>query len=133
MRFSDAEIRQAIEALAIVQERGDPDTWAHLRREATASTPSGEPWGNATPGDRIAAELLADHLAGLLSVPREECRHAAADVYGHARQRAIYDALIGYAAELIGDAPSYAPGARPVAPAAPRPALRIVAEREDVA
>jgi len=127
--LTDQELRQAVFALIIIEERGFPDELAHLLREARDSTPSADPWGNATPSQKISGCWLGAKLAGLLGEPRESCEAAAAEVFAPQRQRAVYNAIVGYADELTGRRTRNTSSSPPTQ----RPKIRIVARREAVA
>ena len=123
-RFSFDELRQAIQALIVVEENGDPAEWAMILRQASDSAPSAGRWGNATPGQKISGQLLADKLADLLGVDRDRCNQVAAEMFAPQKHRAVFDALLGYVAELTGQ-----PSAKPTQ----RQAIRIVADKGDAA
>jgi hypothetical protein len=130
-RFTPDELRRAILALDVIEERGDRDEWAYILRQAHDSAPSADLWGNATGNQRIGGSLLADRLARLLGERRDDCEQAAAEVFAPQRCSAAYDALIRYADELT--AGQSVPRAAS-APAARRPStIRIVADERGVA
>ena len=127
--LTDAELRQAIEALVIVENRGDAEDFQYLLNQATASTPSADPFGNASIGVSIQAGLLARRLSGLLGVPIVRCEQAAADVLAPQRELAVYNAILAYAAELAGGGKSpKVENISAFADDAPTPAVRIVVD-----
>ncbi len=130
-RFTPDELRRAIIALGVIEERGDRDEWALILSEAHDSAPNGSPWGNATGNQRLGGAMLANRLADLLGEQRDRCEQAAADVFTPQRHRAVFDAIISYAEELTGQ-PSRRDPATMSTPTE-RPAVRIVADREGVA
>ena len=101
-RFTRDELRRAVIALNTVEGRGDSDTLAYILREAQSVIPSASLWGNATPRQQIGGRWLAERLAKLLGEPVDRCEQAAADVFAGHRHRAVFDALISYAEELMG-------------------------------
>jgi hypothetical protein len=116
--LTDQELRQAVFAIGVIETLGDRREWECILRQARDSTPSGEPWGNDPYGARLRADVLARRLSELLGVPRARCERAAQAVWATSRQRAVYDALLAYAAELTEmegrePAPTDAPPARP--------------------
>ena len=131
--LTDQELRQALFALSVIEARGDRDEWAAILRDVNAAAPAGQ-WGGAAPNQHIGGSLLAGQLAGLLGESRERCEAAAADVFGNSRQRAIFAALVRYAAELTGQSEivPYAPPAVAKAPA-PRQKVRFVSDSQRVA
>jgi hypothetical protein len=102
--LTDQELRQAVFALSIIEERGDPDEWAMILREKANTAPSGERWGNTLSGLAIGCDMLAGRLSSLLGESKHRCQEAAEDVWGNSRQRAILTALVSYAIELFGPA-----------------------------
>ncbi len=131
MSFSAEELRRGIEALAVVENRGDRHEWVYILREAQDSAPNGSRWGNATTNQQISGQLLAGQLAKLLGEPLDKCEEAAADVFVLQRRWAVYDALISYADELTGQS-SRCESATTSTPIR-RPAVRIVADQEGAA
>lgn len=129
--LTDQELRQAVFALTIIEERGDPDELAYILRQVGEATPSADPWGNATVNQEISGRRLAAKLAGLLGERRDRCEQVAAEVFAPQRRRAIFDALTGYADRLTGQT------SRSTSSAAPklthRPTIRLIANREAVA
>ncbi|MEN6407017.1 MAG: hypothetical protein ABFC77_11160 [Thermoguttaceae bacterium] len=129
-KFTPDELRRAIEALAIIEQDGDPDEWAAILRQAQDSAPASDPWDNVAIGVRPAAEGLTRRLTRLIDAAPDDCMDAALRVYARDRGCAVYDAMLAYAAELSGDTPH--PVAVPTTPV-PRPAVRIVSDREGAA
>ncbi len=97
--FTDSEIRQAVVALSIIGERGNQDEFDYLLHEVRSKHPASGT-GGMTPGARLQAAALADKAARLLGEPVKRCEAAAVDVMGAGQQRAVFDAIVGYAAEL---------------------------------
>jgi hypothetical protein len=136
--LTDQELRRALFALNIIDERGDPDAIELILQEANASAPATDPWDNMPIGVRIRAGDLARRLAGLLGEPVHRCEAAALDALGKSRQRARFDALVSYAIELIGPCRELSgeapyrddPPARPTTRAPAAPSIRIVADQE---
>jgi len=98
-KYTHEELRRAITALGSIERDGDRDEWAYIMRQAQDTAPAADPWGNVSIGARISAQALARRLSSTIGAPVGDCEAAAADVYGRDRGRAIYDALVGYAAE----------------------------------
>ena len=97
--FTDLELRQAVLALSLIAERGNPDEFAYLLHEARSNHPASGT-ASMTPGARLQAGAIADRLAELLGEPRNRCEAAAVDVLGAGQQRAVFHAILAYAAEL---------------------------------
>jgi hypothetical protein len=114
--FSPEELRRAAVALDIIERLGDPDQWSTILCGASATSP--------TLGQSLRAGLLASELAKLLGEDRDRCEQAAAEAFAPSRHRAVFDALIGYADELAGT-----PATTTTTTRAPRPTVRIVADR----
>lgn len=101
--LTHTELCRAIAALGVIEDRGRADEFQFILNQATESSPSAEPWGNATSGEVIRGGLLARRLSNLLGVPVEQCEAAAVEVLAPGRQRAIFNAIVGYAKELKGE------------------------------
>jgi len=123
--LTDQELRQAVFALTIIEERGDPDEFDLILKEARDKTPAADDRWNMTLGVRFQVEAMADRLAGLLGESRKRCEIAAVNTIGTGRQRAVFDALVSYADELTGQTTRRTSSAAPT--------IRIVANREAVA
>lgn len=128
-RFSPDELRRAVEGLEIIERDGDGDEWAVRLREAMDSSPAADAWDNVPIGARIKGGILARRLAGLLDAPVEDCERAAAEVYGRDRRRAVYDAILSYAAALSGRSASASPAAPAPTPMAAPVTVRIKKRR----
>ncbi len=134
--LTDQELRQAVFALQIIEDRGDPDEFQEVLREAMADAP---PRDELTLGD----SLRAGQLSRLLNVDRDRCEAAVSDAWGSNRQRRRFVVIVKYAIELIGPCREltgqspfvpYAETPLATAPAARRPStIRIVGDREAVA
>ena len=126
-RFTPDELRRAIVALAIIEQRRRPARMGNsLATGRQLSRTNGSRWGNATPNQKVGGSLLAGRLANLLGEDRDGCEEVAAEVFAPQRHRAVYDAMIDYAAELTGHpSPRNSIAVpRPVQ----RPTVRIVAD-----
>ena len=127
-KFSPEELRRAAAALKVINERGDPDEWGDIQRKARAVAAAGGWWNSATAGQRLTGQRLAADLAALLGESRELCEQAAAEVSVWLPHRAMFDAILGYAAELTGQ-----PMQRTSSAAAkPTATVRLVAEERAV-
>ena len=126
-RFTSAELQQAILALNTIDRDGDPDQWAYVLREAQDAAPAIDPWQNVSIGTRPAAEAIARRLSAILGVSVESCFQAAQNVFARDRGRVIFDALLGYAAEL--GQPSHRES-RVTPKPTQRPSIRIVGDDE---
>ena len=143
--LTDEELRRAVFAMSIIDERGDPDVLDLLLREANDARPAGEGWNNLTLGLQLIIGQEAYRLSTLLGVPVERCEEAGLDVLGPGRQRLRFNAIIKYAIELIGpcreltgESPFVPYADRHAEPAAAQSArrastIRIVGNREAVA
>lgn len=128
--FTFDELRRAVKAMDVIEQRGDRDDWAYILKQAQNTVPSAGLWGNASIGTRAAGEALARRVADLLGESRDRCEQAAAEVLAPQRGRVVYDALMGYAGELTGYTRRESHTTpRPIQ----RPAVRIVANREGAA
>jgi hypothetical protein len=127
MRFTPAELRQAVEALAVIERDGDPDQWALILGEAHRSAPAAGRWGNATGNQHLGGMMLAHRVAELLGVPRDCCEQAAADLFAPQYHRAVFEALLSYAGELTGKGSRLPKSSKAVG------AVRIVPDQEAVA
>ena len=132
--FTGEELRRGVEALALIQDCGNSDELGFRINEARRAVPNGDPWCGVPCGTRAAALRAADHLANLTGAPREQCHQAAAAACGGGIARAVYAAIIEYAAELGGarSAPKPTPRTAPrqTKPPAPRPSVRIVSDSD---
>ena len=140
--LTDQELRQAVFAFGIIEDRGDPDVFALLMKEASTKAPAANEWDSMTINQRLHVARVAAELSKLLGESRDRCEQAAADVLGPGRQRLRFQALIGYAIDLIGpcreltgESPFASYDAPPPAIAAQgRPStIRIVADERGVA
>jgi hypothetical protein len=109
MMFSHQELRAAVEALDTIERFGHEVDFSAALLGALADCPATDPLDNSPIGSRIAAGLLADRLAKLLGVPLGDCEAAAAEVFGRSRRRAVFEAIVGYAAEIRGERPKRKP------------------------
>ena len=126
-RFSSDELQWAIVALDRIDRDGNRDEWAYVLRQASDSAPAAGRWGNATPGQKISGQILAGKLANLLGVDPDRCDEVAAEMFAPQRHRVIFDALLGYAAEL--GQPSHRES-RVTPKPTQRPSIRIVGDDE---
>ena len=141
--LTNAELRQAVFALDIIEQRGDSDVFQLLLKDARDVTPCGDDWKNLTVGEHLQIGHVADELSKLLGEDFHRCENAARDVLSPGRQQLIFATIVRYAIELIdpcieltGQSPfvPYADRQEKPAPtpSARRPStIRIV--REDVA
>jgi hypothetical protein len=127
-RFSPDELRRAVVALDVIEQRGDRDQWKIILRQARDSAPNSSRWGNATPNQQIRGAMLAADLSSLLGADREQCEEAAAEVVAPQQHRAIYNALLSYAAELTRQSSSRNSSA--ATKPTQRPTVRIIADSE---
>ncbi len=127
--LTDTELRQAIFALTIIEERGDPDVFALVLREASDKAPAANDYDNMTLGGRLHAQRLASQLASLVGEPYDRCHQAATDLLGTGRQQVTFKAIIDYASELIGTCAELKDTPKPRR----RPTVRLVAYKEGVA
>lgn len=98
--FSQDELRKAIRAIRYLDEHGDPAELQRRINEATKDAPARDPYDNVAAGARINGETVARRVANLLDVPIEQADWMAAEVFGVARQRMAYAAIVEYATEL---------------------------------
>jgi hypothetical protein len=98
--LSDSELRQAVRALTVIGEQGNSDEFAHVLHQANGKAPAANPWANMTVGASLRAKAIAGQAAALLGVPQTACEAAALEVFGASRQRAVFNAILSYAAEL---------------------------------
>jgi hypothetical protein len=139
--LSDAELRQAVFALRIVEERGDRDVLRAMIRDATEHIVTEDPRDGISVNHRLCVCAEAQELAGVLSrwnarAMEERCEQAILAVNGYCRERITWHTLIAYAIDLIGPCieltgespfvPFDASSAPPARAAAPRPSIRIV-------
>jgi hypothetical protein len=117
--LSDEELRRAVFALRIVDERGDYDVLRALIRDATRHIVTEDPRDGMSPNGSFRVFAEAEELTKLLlsrkhQAMQERCEQAILEADGYCRQRLAWQALIDYATHLIGQCveltggPSYA-------------------------
>jgi hypothetical protein len=129
--FSETELRRAIFALQVIDDRGDRHVVDAIFYDAAKFNE--DPRRSMTVGLRLQADEMARRLSRLFGAPLERCEAVVAETWGQTRQRFLFDEIIRYAislsgpcVELTGNAPSVHPQDTPRPQAAPRPSLRIV-------
>jgi hypothetical protein len=138
--LTDQELRQAVSALGVIEERGDREVLQLLLREANDATPGGEGRNNWTMGQYLEIGRVGRELSHVLGEPSERCESAAADVLGPGRQRLRFMAMVNYAItligacrELTGESPFTPYMSEPTTKPSQRSTVRIIGDQEHAA
>ena len=100
--LTHAQLCKAVEAMIIIEQYGNEEEFIEVLQIATKNAQSCDPWGNATPGQELIGGIIVNRLARLLNeVEKWEIEEAAAEVIAPQRLLSIYQAIIGYANELV--------------------------------
>ena len=98
--LTDLELQQAAFALSIIEERGNDDEFEYIVSEHVQAERGNGRWVPDSTRYIIGCEWFAEKLAGLLGEPKARCLRAAHAVFSGDRQRAVFHAILAYAAEL---------------------------------
>ena len=98
--LTDLELQQAAFALSIIEERGNDDEFEYIVREHVQAERGNGRWVPDSTRYIIGCQWFAEKLAGLIGEPKARCLRAAKAVFGGDRQRAVFHAILAYAAEL---------------------------------
>ena len=123
--LTDNELRQAVFALNVIDERGDEDEFAFIMSQARKNTPCLNDSQHMSTNQNFSVSRMANKLVSFFGEPHVRCREAATWVNGVSRQRMTFEAIIKYAAELTGTCEL---GENKSVKARPRVAVRIVRE-----
>jgi hypothetical protein len=107
--LTDPELQQAAFALSIIEERGNDDEFEYIVREHVQAERGNGRWVPGSVRYEVGCKWFAENLARLLGESEARCLRAAKAVFGGDRQRAVFRAILSYAAELTHRRPTPEP------------------------